>query len=258
MICARLAGACVLGAAALLASLPVRAIQDEIQVYTDDIDAPGEYGLETHINTTPRGRRTPAYPGDVPPYHSLRLTPEFSRGLTRDLEAGFYLPTVMDSDGKYYTSAWKLRLKWLPLHDDNGGWYFGTNHELGWLNRQYSESRREYELRVIGGYRTDKWLLGANAILGWALTPGYTGSPDTTLAFKAVHEVVPGFSLGAEYYRDIGTLAQRLPREEQDRTLYLIAEAERGRWNINFGVGHGLTPATDNWTIKTIIGYSFQ
>ena len=51
-----------LAAATMVASLlwpgEAPAIQDEIQVYVDDVNAPGEYGLETHINTTPRGRRS--------------------------------------------------------------------------------------------------------------------------------------------------------------------------------------------------------
>ena len=35
------------------------ALIDEIQVYTDDINAPGQFGLELHLNTTPKGRSTP-------------------------------------------------------------------------------------------------------------------------------------------------------------------------------------------------------
>jgi len=49
---------------ALLASPAARAsLQDEIQVYLDDIDRPGDVGLELHVNTTPSGRSTPDYPG---------------------------------------------------------------------------------------------------------------------------------------------------------------------------------------------------
>ena len=248
------------GVCALLAalSLPAFAIQDEIQVYVDDVNEPGEYGLETHINTTPRGRKTPDYGGDVPPYRSLRMTPEFSRGLTQNTDVGLYLPTVLDADGTYHSGSYKLRFKWIPVRGEDGGWYFGSNHELGWLRPQYSESRREYELRVIGGYRAKDWLVGANAILGWGLTPGYRGSPDTTLAWKAVRNVSHGFALGAEYYQDVGTLAQRLPHDLQARTLYMILEIERPRWGLNFGLGHGLTASTDNWTAKAIVEYSFN
>ncbi len=234
------------------------AIEEEIQVYIDDINAPGEYGLETHINTTPRGRKTPDYPGDVPPYRGLRITPEFSRGLTQTLEAGWYVLSTTDPDGNPHYGGTKLRLKWLPVHDpENGGWYFGTNHELSALRPAYSESRNRYELRIIGGYRGPNWLLGANAIPSWGLDSGQRGSPDMTYAYKAVRDIGGGFSVGAEYYNDVGTLANRLPGELQGRTLYLITEVERPSWSLNFGLGHGLTPATDNWTIKAIVGFGF-
>jgi len=248
-----------IGMAGTMAGASALAIQEEIQVYDDDIHPPAEYGLETHINTTPRGRKTPDYPGDVPPYRGVRLTPEFSRGLTPTLEGGLYVLSTSDAQGTYYVSGTKVRLKWLPVHDkDSGGWYFGSNHELSWIDPEFSESRRGYELRVIGGYRARDWMIGANAIIGWSLSSGHRGSPDTTLAYKATYDVARGIALGAEYYNDIGTLADRLPGELQARTLYLIADMDRGDWSLNFGVGHGLTPATDNWTIKAIVGHSFR
>ena len=41
---------------ALLPNIAAAALSDEIQVYTDDINAPREFGLELHVNTTPSGR----------------------------------------------------------------------------------------------------------------------------------------------------------------------------------------------------------
>jgi hypothetical protein len=53
----RLLGGAVL-VAVLGASHPVMsAQQDEIQVYADDINKRGEFGLEWHLNTTPQGRK---------------------------------------------------------------------------------------------------------------------------------------------------------------------------------------------------------
>jgi hypothetical protein len=73
-----------------------------------------------------------------------------------------------------------------------------------------------------------------------------------------MHDVGQGIALGVEYYNDIGTLANRLPREEQNRTLYAVVEVERNSWSLNFGVGRGLTTATDDWTAKAIVGVSFN
>ena len=67
------------------------ALSDEIQVYTDDINVPGRFGLELHVNTTPRGRSVPDYPGEVVPDRGLRITPELSYGLTPSFEAGLYV-----------------------------------------------------------------------------------------------------------------------------------------------------------------------
>ena len=253
------AGAKVLAVALLVPSTTL-AIQDEIQVYTDDLDAKGESGVEIHINTTPSGRSTPNYPGDVPPYHGVRLTPEFSWGLGHDFDWGLYLPSTTDADWNYHFGGAKLRVKWMPMRGKEGesSWYFGINNELSDLNKPFSDSRWNDEVRVIGGYHGAGWLVGFNPIFEWGLSPGFGGSPDLTLAWKAVHDVVPGFAFGAEYYQDTGTTANRLPHDQQNRTLYAIMEVERKAWSLNFGVGHGLTPATDDWTVKAIVGISFN
>ena len=56
---------------------------DEIQVYDDTINAVGKFGLELHLNTTLSGRSAPDYPDEIVPQHGIRLTPEFSYGLSR-------------------------------------------------------------------------------------------------------------------------------------------------------------------------------
>lgn len=255
-----------LSAALLAGSLalsPARSfgITDEIQVYTDDINKPGEFGLELHINTTPKGRVTPDYPGDVPPRHGIRFTPEFSYGLTRDFEAGLYIPATRDADGNLFVGGVKLRLKWLPVRgdEDAGGWYFGENFEISSLNRSFSESRYSAELRTIIGYRAKDWLLGFNPILDFDLSPGFrNGGPDLVLAWKAAHSVAPGISLGAEYYSSVGKLSHPLPHDFQDHTLYLVMDYDRKPWIFNLGIGRGLTTAADRWTIKAIFEVPFD
>lgn len=250
----------LVGTTATLRSAPGFAIVDEIQVYTDELDARGESSVELHVNTTPRGRNTPDYEGDLPPYHGWRVTPEFSWGLGHDLDWGLYLPSATDGHGNWYLGGAKLRLKWLPLRPAEGdsGWYFGINNELSRLTKKFSESPASDEVRFIGGYRGKSWLIGMNPILDWALSPGHRGSPEMLFAWKAVHDVAQGIAVGAEYYSRVGTLANRLPRDEQERTVYLIAEIEHKHWSLDFGVGYGLTPATDDWTVKAIFEYPFD
>lgn len=236
------------------------AISDEIQVYTDDINQPGEFGLELHVNTTPKGRSTPDYPGDSPPQHGVRFTPEFSYGLNKDWEAGLYLPTVREADGTFSASGVKLRLKWLPIKGDadSSGWYLGSNLELSSVNARYSESRYGSELRIMAGYRTREWHVAVNPIFGWDLSRGHrSGGPEFDLATKAVHDVAESVALGVEYYAGLGKLNHQLPQPLQEHTLYLVMDYDHKPWVFNVGIGRGLNGATDRWTTKAIFDIPF-
>lgn len=234
---------------------------DEIQVYTDDINKPGEFGLELHVNTTPKGRSTRDFPGEITPRHGVRFTPEFSYGLSKDLEAGLYLPYARDAEGVTHFAGPKLRLKWLPVQpeQDGQGWFIGANFEYAWVAREFESSNRSIELRPIIGYRGRDWLLAANPILGWSLAgPDHDGKPDFSPSVKVARKVAPGLALGVEYYAELGKVNNILPRWEQSHTLYLALDYERKAWAFNVGIGRGLNGATDRWTLKTIIEVPFD
>jgi len=241
--------------AALAPALAGAALSDEIQVYDDDINAPREFGLELHVNATPDGRSVADYPGEVVPNHGIRFTPEFSYGITRTWEAGLYLPAAFDSSGHGELAGWKLRLKWLPLHGDDGapGWFAGANGEYSRLAQKYSESRESFELRTIGGYRASSWLLAVNPVFGWNLSQGYrSGTPDFSLGVKATHNVGEKTAVGLEYYSEMGTTSHILPLARQANSLFAVIDTEFKSLGINFGVGRGLTGAADKWTVKAI------
>lgn len=256
--------AAALMCATLLALSPISAraeVSDEIQVYVDDIAAPGKFGgVELHLNTTPKGRSTPNYPGEITPHHGWRLTPELSWGLTETIEAGIYLPFVMDATGTSYFTGPKLRLKWVPGRaPETGGIFYAINFELYSINRRFAEERTGIEIRPIVGYRDQDWLFAVNPVLGSPLTKGYRGGGfDFSPAIKATKTIASGIALGAEYYTDLGKLTRFAPSAEQRRTLYAIVDVDRGPWELNFGIGHGLNGATDKWTVKAIIEFPFD
>lgn len=249
----------VLACAALLCAGAQADLQDEIQVYDDGINEPGEFGLELHLNATPSGRRTPDFPGEVTPHHGWRLTPEFSWGLTKTLEAGLYLPLAADADGRWALAGAKLRLKWLPVQVRDGrGGFGGVNVELGRLRPAYTEQRNGGEARFIAGWRGAEWLLVANPILGFALSgPGSGGRPDFELGLKAVRHVAEGLSAGVEYYAGTGPIGQSLPWSQQDRRVYAVIDVDRKPWIFNVGIGRGLTDGADRWTVKAIFELPF-
>ena len=242
------------------ALLPAHAeMIDEIQVYTDDIDKPGEFALELHVNTTPKGRSTPDFPREITPRHGLRFTPEFSYGLTEHLEAGLYLPYARDAAGSTHFAGPKLRLKWLPLQPKTGGWFAGANFEYAWVAPEFEQSNRSIELRPIVGYRGREWLFAANPILGWALAgPDHDGKPEFSPSAKVARNIASGLALGVEYYAELGKVNNILPHLQQSHTLYFALDYDRKPWVFNVGIGRGLSEATDRWTLKTIIEIPFD
>ena len=248
-----------MGAALMLAAVPASAeLSDEIQVYTDEINAPGEFGLELHLNTTPRGRRTADYPGEVTPHHGWRITPEFSYGLSKDWEAGVYLPMSRDANGNTLLAGAKLRLKWLPLRPEEGGtgWFFGANGELSRLKKQFSESRTSAELRLMSGWRNADWLLALNPVFGWNLSDGLRSSTaDVSMGAKVARSIAKDLALGVEYYADLGSTKRVRFSSQQAQVLYATADTRVAGFDVNFGIGRGLNSAADAWTVKAILGF---
>jgi len=232
------------------------ALPDEIQVYVDDLNDPGQLGLQEHINTTPVGDSDPDYPGESLARHGTRFTSEFAYGLTRDLEAGAYLPLVMESAGDTRLAGLKLRLKWVPLKpaQDGAGVFAGLNGELSQVGYRFDDHRRAFELRPILGWRDAQWLLAANPVLEFALAgPDKNQAPGFSPQFKVARTVASGLAAGVEYYADLGSISNFDPYSEQKHTLYLAVDIDRKPWNVNFGVGRGFTASTDRLTVKMII-----
>jgi hypothetical protein len=254
----RLLAAILLSGAAASAAA---AFPDEIQVYTDDVRAPRERGLELHVNTTPKGVSAPEYPGAVRNNHGLRITPEFSYGIGGNADIGLYVPTLRDEAGNWYLPGLKFRAKWVPIRGDEktGGWYVGVNGEISNISKKFSESRVSTEVRTIAGYRSETWLIGVNPILSWSLSPGQReNNPELEMAWKVSRSVARGLALGVEYYAGMGKLGNNLPRDMQDRALYLTVDVDRAPWVFNFGIGKGLTDAADAWTVKAIFSFDFD
>lgn len=244
----------VIACVCAIAALPARAVlPDEIQVYLDDINKPGEPGLELHVNTTPSGRTTPDFPGEITPGHGLRITPEFSYGLTQTLEAGFYMPFVFPDNGHNEFAGPKVRLKWLPLQTgETGGGFAGVNFEYAWVKSDLEQATRAGELRPIVGWRSPEWLVAANPILDFDLAGPEKGArPSFEPAIKASRKVAQGIDAGLEYYGNLGPAGQWLPLARQAHSLYLAFDVDHAPWVFNFGVGRGWY-AADRWTVKMI------
>lgn len=239
--------------------LPALAAPDEIQVYLDDIRAPGETGIELHLNYVPKGRKTPDHPGEIPPNHVFRATPEFSIGLRPNWDAALYLPTEVAPGGNAYLDGARLRLKYLATVETTKPFFYGANLEVGRVPTRISQDRYASELRGILGYRDGPWLFAVNPILGWALSgPDKSATPDFTFNFKIAREFSSEWSFGIEHYAGFGPLNDMASSSQQDHVFYLAADFERKGFGVNFGIGRGLTDASDDWVVKAILSIPMQ
>jgi hypothetical protein len=237
------------------------ALVDEIQVYTDKINEPGAFGVELHTIYFSNGRKTPDYPREVTTHHSLFVTPEFSYGLTKTLEAGFYLPTARDgATGNYYMAGYKARLKWLPIQGekDTGGLFAGANLEIGRVAERFDQTQSNAELRFMLGWRDEEWLLAFNPKIGKGLSNGASSErADWGLQLKGAHRVAAGVSMGLEYYTGQGEIGRSLTWAEQDNKIFLVLDYDREPLIFSIGIGHGLTQAAEKTTIKMIVELPF-
>src|SRR5205823_5964991 len=62
------------------------------------------------------------------------------------------------------------------------------------------------------------------------------------------------FALAVEYYTDLGPLAHFLPLKEQGHNIYGVVDFKVSRFDVEFGIGYGLTKTcSDRWMTKLMI-----
>lgn len=228
------------------------AVEDEIQVYINDMGAPGQLSLELHSNFVAKGSRSPGYAGELPTDQVLQLTPELAYGLTRNLEAGMYFPPLaITSDGKVYENGLRLRLKFIADAAEGSQFFWGFNTEFGYATRRVSPSYWGMELRPIIGYQDQHWLWSFNPIVNLALE-GEERTPEFEPALKGGYALAPGVLLGFEHYAGLGPV-HRVSVQGAEQMSFLALDINRGKLDINFALGRGWSHTEDSKVVKMIV-----
>ena len=249
--------ALIVGAAlGLFAAAPCRAASEEIQVYMDDLSAPGQFGLDVHNNFVILGTGAPTYPGELPPRHVYRLTPEFYLGLTKTLELGLYVLTTKGPQDNGRIEGGKMRLKYIAPHDTEAGFFWGLNFEAGRTSTRVSEMPWNAQLKGIMGYRSGPWTVAANPNLDWSLSK-HGGPVTASMDMKVAYALASKTSIGFESYNELGPLSHLQALNRNSKTLYAVIDQEIGDIKVNVGLGRGLTDDADRWVLKFIVGTHF-
>ena len=226
---------------------------DEIQVYDAEITAPGHFNLTWHNNFTPEGRTEPAYPGGIVPNHALNGVPEWAYGVTDWFEQGLYLPVyTRTGDGELLLDATKVRELFVVPHAHDRTFFYGVNFELSYNAPHWEPTRFSGEIRPIVGVHLGHFDIIVNPIVD----TDFKGSLGTLEFVPAVRVAWhPGGKLvyALEEYADFGPLNHFKPTDEQSHTLFAAIDYGSSSHGLEFGVGRGLTPASDTWVIKLML-----
>jgi hypothetical protein len=248
-------GLCRLAALAAVVALAAPAnATDEIQVYNAAIAEVGQFTIQQHLNYVPLGVKDAPFPGGIISNNSVNGTPEFAYGVTDWWELGLYVPFSI-KDQTFYSDAFKFRTLFVSPHADQRNFFYGINFEFDDVTPPFGQTSFAMEIRPIIGIRNSEYEFIVNPIVDTSF--GKYGETDFLPALRLARKFGTDLYAGFEYYADFGKIGDFKTFDEQQHTLFAVTDFKIGVVDVDFGVGYGLTPASDRWVVKAILGYAF-
>ena len=247
---------CALLLSAVL-TVPSHAQTDEIQVYNGEIAKPGQFTLTWHNNFTPDGRAVPDFPGGIVPDRALNGVPEWAYGVNDWLELGTYVPVyTLTRDGVLEFDSVKLRALFVAPDAQERTFFYGMNFELSYNEPHWEQHRFSGEIRPILGVRLGAYDLIVNPILD----TGFDGISrlDFAPAIRVDYNFSSTWAIAVEHYADLGELRSLLPLSSQQHTLFGVIDYNAEPMSVEFGIGYGLTNASDRLVMKLMLEWALN
>jgi hypothetical protein len=231
----------------------------EIQVYSYDTVEPGHTMFELHSNFTIDGSKQ-KIDGLYPTNHAEHETLEITHGFTPWFEVGFYVFTSLHSGQGWQWVGDHIRPRFrVP---ESWRWPVGVSlsQEIGYQRRQFSVDTWTWEIRPIVDKKMGRWYWSLNPTLDRAwhgpdVHQGIVFSPN----LKISYDFTPKIAGGIEYYGSVGPVTGFDSVSQQQHQVFPAVDLNLApQWEINFGLGVGLTRSTDHLILKMILGYRFD
>lgn len=231
----------------------------EIQVYGYDQVEPGKTMVELHSNFTIDGSKT-VQNGVLPSNHAEHETIEITHGFTDWFETGFYIFTYERSGfgvqwvGDHIRPRVRIPPKWK--------WPVGLSlsNEIGYQRAKFSVDTWTWEMRPIIDKQIGRWYLSFNPTFdksfhGASEQDGFVFSPNVKISYDFTKKITGGI----EYYGSVGPATEFLPLSQQQHQIFPTIDLNLSpKWEVNFGLGVGVTKSTDHLIAKMILGYRFD
>ncbi len=223
----------------------------EIQVYDAATAPPGDFGFELHVNNVLSGVRTSSPQGELPSNHVTHLTLEPHLGLAPWCEAGAYFQVAVRPDGELDYAGVKLRFKIRIPRRVRGLLGFALNFELSSVPESYEATGLGGEVRPVLDLQWRRLYFAINPIFGFDFRGPLAGHPQLQPAATVLVRVLPGWSLGVEYYGAFGAIDRPLAPPAEVHRLFAVSTFEHKWLGFHVGAGYGFS-AGDKWILKAI------
>jgi hypothetical protein len=252
----RIMVAALIGTAFGLAAGGAAAQTDEIQVYNGEINEPGQLSLTLHNNYTPIGRNVAAFRGGIVPQGALNGVPEWGLGVADWLELGLYLPLYsVTRDGRFLINGGKIRFLFAEPHVAEHRFFYAINFEFSYNALHWEETRYSSEIRPIIGVR-----FGAvDVIFNPIIDNSYTGigSLDFAPAARVDYNFSKAWAIALEHYADYGQARDFSGLKNEQQELFAVADYSGQPLDVEAGIGHGFTAASDGLILKLMLTRTF-
>jgi len=250
----------VLAALVVCAAAPASA-QDlfEIQVYPYETMEPGRTMFEFHTNFIPSGTRDTA-DAQYANHHQFHETLEITHGWTKRFETGFYFETAyVPGVGTKFT-GFHIRPRFSVPESESIPFKFSLSMEYAWNEPGFDPNAQTLEIRPIFERQEGRLYVSFNPSMSLAVKGPDAGSaPGFEPSMKLGWDFSKKVQAGVEYYTETGTVRHFEPFDDEHHIVFGAADLNVSPdWEINFGVGRGLTGTSEHWIVKSIVGYRFK
>ncbi len=191
--------------------------------------------------------------------YATHETIEAVTGLTSWSEVGAYLFTSEQDAPVVRAVGGSVRYKVRAPGSWNWPVSVAFSTELEYDDPRFSTDRWTWELRPVIDKAVGRWYVSMNPTVertleGTGVINGIEFSPSAKTEFDFTDRI----SGGAEYYGAYGKIGGFAPPQSRLQQLFGVIDLRVSPlWEVNFGVGAGMTPATSHLIGKLILGRRF-
>jgi len=231
----------------------------EVQVYASEMTPKGVTMVELHSNFTASGSKK-TDDGTLPTNHQEHETLEITHGWNEWFETGFYQFTSIQPDGSWKWVGTHIRPRIAVPESYQLPVGLSLSTEFGYQRALFSADTWTWEIRPIVDKKIGRFYMAFNPSIdksfhGPSQKAGYEFSPNVKFSYDVTKKV----ALGVEYYGAVGPVTGFDPLRDQQQQFIPAVDVDFGKnWEFNFGVGVGVTQATDHLLVKAILGYRFH